>query len=243
MNTALTQTLDGEISGEAPLHIAAERWDVPTVELLVHFGADIHQRREDGRTAHTIAELHGNHEIANWLLSHGAQDELSAFERFLAACARGDRSQAEAMLGAHPDLRGELRSEHHLMLHVPAERGDIKALETMLAAGFDPNAKANDNVTALHRAAMAGRAEAVRVLLAHSADVNALDGMFSATPLVWATEGWRHAASQADYVSTARILIEAGSPLEWVPPEKAPDPEGTQERLAELCRAATAVPA
>ena len=80
------------------------------------------------------------------------------------------------------------------MMHVPAERGNVTALETMLTCGFDPNAKDNEGVTALHRAAMAGHAEAVRVLLAHGASVNALDGMFSASPLVWATEGWRHAS-------------------------------------------------
>jgi len=36
------------------------------------------------------------------------------------------------------------------------------------------------------------------------------------------------------------MLIAAGSSLEWIPPEKAPDPEGTQEQLAALCRAAAA---
>jgi hypothetical protein len=38
----------------------------------------------------------------------------------------------------------------------------------------------------------------------------------------------------------ARLLLAAGSPREWVAPEKAPDPEGTHDRLAELCRAAEA---
>jgi hypothetical protein len=33
--------------------------------------------------------------------------------------------------------------------------------------------------------------EAVKVLLAKGASVNAVDGMFAATPLVWACEGWR----------------------------------------------------
>jgi ankyrin repeat protein len=228
-------------TGDAPLHIVAERWDVPMVELLVKHGADIHQRRTDGRTAHTIAQLHGNPAIAAWLLAHGAQDELSHLERFVAACTRGDRAAAERMLQANPDLRSELRREHHLMMHVPAERGDAAVLETMLACGFDPNAKDNEGVTALHRAAMGGRADAVRVLLSHGAPVNALDGMFSATPLVWASEGWSHDphTNGADHIGVARLLISSGSSLEWTPPEKAPEPEGTQEQLAELCRAAT----
>jgi ankyrin repeat protein len=228
--------------GDAPLHIAAQRWDVPMVELLVRHGADIDQRSRDGRTAHTLAALHGNQQIAEWLRAHGANDELSPLEKFVSACARGDQAQAVEMLRTNPALRGELSREHHLMMHVPAERGDVAALETMLICGFDPNAKDNEGVTPLHRAAMAGSTEAVRVLLAHGASVNALDGMFSATPLVWATEGWTHGAHGGDHLRAARLLIAAGSPLEWNPPEKAPDPEGTQEQLAALCREAAALP-
>jgi ankyrin repeat protein len=112
-------------------------------------------------------------------------------------------------------------------------------LDTMLACGFDSNVRDSDGVTALHRAAMAGRAEATRVLLARGAEVNALDGMFSGTPLVWATEGWRHASGAGiDHVGVARLLIAAGSALEWQPRENAPHPEHTQEQLLELCRAA-----
>jgi len=227
--------------GDAPLHIAAQRWDVAMTELLVRHGADIHRRRGDGRTAHTLAELYGNHEIAEWLRAHGANDELTSVERFASACTRGDRTRAEAMLQAEPHLRDELRTEHHLMMQVPAERGDANILETMLVCGFDPNVTDSDGVTALHRAAMAGRAEAVRVLLTHGAAVNALDGMFSATPLLWAAEGWSHQSDpSADYVAVARRLIASGSSLEWIPPDKAPHPERTQEQLVELCRAAAA---
>ena len=228
-------------SGDAPLHVAAQRWDVAMVELLVSYGSDIHQRRSDGRTAHTLAALHGNDEIAAWLLRHGAKGELSPLERFLSACTSGDRRRAELMLAEYPNLREGLRTEHHLMMHVPAERGDSRVLEVMLDSGFDPNVKDAENVTALHRAAMAGRADAVRVLLAHGASADALDGMFAATPLVWACEGWRHGSrAGADHVGVARLLLAAGSSREWVPPEKAPDPEGTQEQLMELCRAAEA---
>ena len=228
--------------GDAPLHVAAERWDVPMVKSIVGHGADIHQRRADGRTAYTVAALHGNQAVAEWLLANGATDELSLFERFVSACACGDRVRADELLRAHPSLRGELRAEHHLLMHVPAERGDAAILETMLACGFDPNVKDHDGITALHRAAMGGRAEAVRMLLAGGAAVNALDSMFSGTPLLWASHGWRNNPRQADvdYLGVARQLIAAGSSLEWIPPEKAPDPEATEEELSELCRAAAA---
>ena len=88
---------------------------------------------------------------------------------------------------------------------------------------------------------MAGRAEGTRTLLAHGAATDALDGMFAATPLLWAAEGWSHESRPgADFVAVARLLIAAGSPTTWTPPEKAPDPERTQEALIDLCRAASA---
>ncbi len=228
--------------GDAPLHIAARRWDVPMVELLVRHGADIRQRRTDGRTAHTLALLHGNEPVAEWMLAHGAKDESTLLEKFVSVCTRGDAARAREMLAAQPNLRNELSLDHHLMMHGPAERGNAAVLEAMLTCGFDPNAKDKDGVTALHRAAMAGRVEAVRVLLAHGASVSNLDGMFSASPLVWAVEGWsHHAGPDADHIRVAKLLIDAGCSQEWQPPEKAPDPEGTQEKLIDLCRAAAAV--
>jgi hypothetical protein len=223
--------------GEAPLHVAARRWNVAMVERLVERGADVSLRRSDGATPHKIAELHGNPEIAAWLLAHGAVDELSPLERFIAACARADRRAAEAIVAAHPDVQSGLLPEHHVMLHRPAESGNAAVLETMLSCGFETDARDKDNVTPLHRASMGGHVEAVRVLLKHGADVNALDGMFSASPLVWAVEGRRNSKHRgADHIGVARLLIAGGVPLEWIPPPGAPDIESTLERLAELRR-------
>jgi hypothetical protein len=227
-------------AGEAPLHVAARRWDVPMAEALVTRGAGPGRRRADGLTPHTVAELYGNHDVAVWLLGHGATDELTPLERFIAACARGDRPVAAAMLADRPQLRADLTRDHHLMVHRPAESGKADVLETMLENGFDPAVADKDGVTPLHRAAMGGHPAAVRVLLAHGAPVNSKDGMFAATPLVWAVEGRSHAAPGVDHVAVARQLIAAGSELEWSAPDGAPGPERTQEGLIELRRAVAA---
>ena len=55
---------------------------------------------------------------------------------------------------------------------------------------------------------------------------------------MWAVEGREHAKPGAERVAVARELIAAGVPLEWTPPEGAPDPERTIEGLIELRRAA-----
>lgn len=220
--------------GDRPLHLAAQRWDLAMAELLVTHGADVNARRLDGATPHTVAALQGNAEVANWLLENGADDERTPLERFVSACAQGNAAAADALLAANPQFRAELRAEHHRMLDRPAERGEVAALETMLTRGFDPGVGDKDQVTPLHRAAMAGQVEAARVLIAHGAPLDALDGMFAATPLVWAVEGRRHGADGADHVGVARVLISAGSPLDWTPPEGAPDVEGTLDGLAAI---------
>jgi len=228
-------------TGEAPLHVAARRWDVYMVELLVHHGADVSRRRADGCTPHTLASMQGNASAAKCLLDHGAQDELSTLDRFAAACASADLATAQSMLAAQPGLRTDLRPEHHLMLQRPAENGDAAVLETMLACGFNPNSGDKDNVTPLHRAAMGGHPAAVQVLLKHGARVDAVDGMFAASPLVWAVEGRRHATQpESEYIEAARLLIAAGCPMGWTPPDGAPSPEGTLEALDDLCRLASA---
>jgi ankyrin repeat protein len=219
---------------EAPLHVAARRWDVAMVERLVARGADLSRRRADGYTAHALAELHGNRGIAAWLLAHGAVDELSPLEHFIAAAARGDRPAVDAALRDRPELQHTLTPAHHLMLQRPAETGNAAVLETMLHAGFDPSVKDKDGVTALHRAAMAGHPQAVATLLTFGAPIDALDGMFSATPLVWAVEGRTHPAPGSDHVAAARVLIDHGSPLEWHVPPGAPNPERTLDGLRQL---------
>jgi hypothetical protein len=124
------------------------------------------------------------------------------------------------------------------MLHRPAEAGNAASLGTRLACGFDPSTRDKDGVTALHRAAMGGHVEAVRVLLRHRAPVDAVDAMFAAPPLVWAVQGRHHAGAGADHVAVARELIAAGSPIEWTPPPGAPSAEATLEGLVDLRRAA-----
>lgn len=227
--------------GEGPLHTAARRWDLPMVELLIKHGADPAQRRADGYTPHTLAELHGNHAIAEFLLANGAINELSPLEQFIAAAARADRSAADAVLAAHPDVKQQLTIKHHLMLHPHAEHGNAAALTAMLERGFDPNVPDHDGVTALHRAAMGGHPEATATLVRFGARMDALDGMFAGTPLLWAVEG-RQSNRQpgSDHVAVARILIDAGSPLDWVPPPAAPGPERTLDGLRQLRIDATA---
>jgi ankyrin repeat protein len=224
-------------NGETPLHVAARRWDVALVEALVRRGADVSRRRLDGRTPYAVAALNGNRAVADWLRTHGASDELEPVDRLVAACARGDRAAAEAMLATRPALRGEIVAEHYVALHQAAEQGDVAALALMLDCGFDPN-RGDEEIgkTALHSAAMAGRPDAVRLLLVRGASPDTRDREFHGQPLVWAAEGSRsHADRARDYAEVGRLLLDAGSPVEWQSPTEEPA-EGIADVLADWQR-------
>jgi ankyrin repeat protein len=203
-------------TGETPLHVVAARWTVPLAEALVDRGAQVNRRRKDGRTPYAVARLSGNDAVADWLLARGADDDVSAIDRLVGLCSRGDVQAARATVAAHPELPGQIGPEHYDTLYQAAERNDVNALEALLSCGFDPNrGDAAMDMNALHKAAMAGWPDAVRVLLAHGASVEARDREFHATALVAAAEGSRHAAPDRDHAAVGRLLLDAGSPLEW----------------------------
>ena len=204
-------------NGETPLHVVARAWDVPLAEAMVARGADIERKRADGRTPYAVAELNGNRAVADWLLERGASPELSQVDRLVAACSRGDRAAANALLATNPGLRNEITDDHYIAFHQAAERNDVRALETLLACGFDPN-RPDQGIgkTALHSAAMEGWPDAVRVLLAHGASVHVRDREFKGQPLIWAAEGSRTEHREGrDFAAVGRLLLEAGSSVEW----------------------------
>jgi ankyrin repeat protein len=203
-------------NGETPLHVVAANGDIALAEELVSRGAVVDRPRADGRTPHAIAALNGNDELAQWLLAHGAAAELLPVDRMVAACSRGDRETAEAMLHADPGLRDAIGLEHYGALHRAIERNDTHVIEIMLACGFDPNrGDASIGKTALHVAAAEGWPESVRVLLAAGASVAARDDEFHGTPLVWAADGARTRPEGRDHATVGRLLLDAGSPLDW----------------------------
>ncbi len=216
-------------NGETPLHVASRVSDVPIVEMMVAHGADIERRRADGRTPYAVAELNGNRAVADWLLAHGASPELLDVDRLVAACSRGDRTTVEALLARNPGLKDEITDDHYNAFHQAAERNDLRALETMLMAGFDPNRPDGSiGKTALHSAAMEGWPDAVRVLLAHGASVHVRDREFNGPPLIWAAEGSRQGREGRDFVAVGKMLLDAGSPIEWEAPQPEPA-EGINE--------------
>ena len=141
------------------------------------------------------------------------------------------------LLAARPSLRDEITDAHYVALHLAAEQGDVAALALLLDCGFDVNrGDAEIGKTALHSAAMAGRPESVRLLLSRGASPDTRDREFHGQPLVWAAEGSRsHGDRAREYEEVGRLLIDAGSPVDWQLPSAEPA-EGVSEVLAEWQR-------
>ena len=133
--------------------------------------------------------------IATWLLAHGAIDQLTHARtvRRLPAPLHGDRAAAQALQGASNLAHGAAASARNTTCcsHRPAENGNAAVLETILVVVWIRRQRRRQGPrdAAASAPRWADTPEAARVLLAHGAAVNVLDGMFAATPLVWAVEG------------------------------------------------------
>lgn len=90
------------------------------------------------------------------------------------------------------------------VLFKPAAKGDVARISALLASGADPNEHrtAYANRIALHLAAAKSRTEAVRLLIEHGSDVNAVDSG-DGTPL--------HYAACEGNAEIVQLLLQAGA--------------------------------
>jgi ankyrin repeat protein len=226
-----------------PAVYAAVRAACPAelVELLLAHGADPDAPGPDGRSPYRLAVGQGRTDLAALLRRGGAQDDATDIDRFVSACMRADRAEAERLVADHPGLLGRLSdTEQGGAMVQAAEVGGTAAGELMLDLGFPTEARGGDNgATALHAAAYAGSAETVRLLLDRGADIEARDTTYDSTPVGWATVGSgerpRH-NPRPDWVATVRILIEAGASCEGIT-LSPDDPKPPSPEVAQLLRA------
>ncbi|HUR19261.1 MAG TPA: ankyrin repeat domain-containing protein [Vicinamibacterales bacterium] len=157
----------------SPVADAAMRGDADTVRTLVRQGADVNAAQADGMTALHWAALNGDLKMADVLLVAGAGTESLT------------------------------RNGGYTPLHLAASRGHAPVIMRLLEAGSKPKAVTATGVQAIHLAAQAGSADAVRFLIDKGADANARDNTHGRTPLVFA-------ASQ-NRIDAMRMLIEKGA--------------------------------
>jgi ankyrin repeat protein len=153
------------------------------------------------------ARMLGFDDMVQLLLRHA-----SPAQQLLAACAAGDRTSAEAVVSAHPGVIATLTPAQMRLISDRAHAGDAAAVILMLDLGFDALAPGPDDFEAIRWAAFLGNAEMMRALLRHNPPLNVPDRSYGGTPLdnclYGAVHGW--ACESGDFVTTARLLLEAG---------------------------------
>jgi ankyrin repeat protein len=122
------------------------------------------------------------------------------------AARRGDLAAVVKLLKSGAALEATTRVGDYTPLHVASKEGHGAIVKALLDAGASPKALTTSKTTALHLAAGAGNVEAVTALLDRGADVNATEGAWGQTPLIFAAAGNR--------VDAIRLLIRRGAKVD-----------------------------
>lgn len=154
----------------------------------------------------------------------GNDDTLAAMlafatpmQRLRLACRRSDGEGARAVLREHPGLMATLTPNDHRAVTDAAWNGDATAVTLMLSLGFDPATPGHDAGTALHCAAWQGSGDSVAAILgvpAGRALLATRDAHHGGAPLGWCCHGSLHGPAKGEHARIARLLLEAGAPLE-----------------------------
>lgn len=162
-------------AGDQRLVHAAKQQDREVIRALLSQEVDVNATQPDGATALHWAAHWDDLETANLLLRAGAQAQV-----------------ANAYYAVTP-------------LSLACTNGSTAMVELLLNAGASANATLSTGETVLMTASRTGIVDVVRALLAHGADVNAVDGWSGQTALMWAVA--------EEHPEVVRVLVEHGADI------------------------------
>jgi ankyrin repeat protein len=204
--------------GAPLLRAIAVRRSVRHIDALLKAGADPHAQTEAGVSAYRLAMRTGLTDVAERLRAAGAQDALSDEDRFVAACARADASEARRIQALHPELPNSLAAEPGDPLRLlpdSAAWGSDDAVRLMVELGWPIEARGGDwKASALNHAIFRGDAALTAFLLAHGANWREAHGYGSDAlgTLSWASVNEPTDFDRPDWPACARALLAHGLP-------------------------------
>ena len=182
----------------AQIHEAAGLGNLEKVKAcLAQDPKQINAADAKGRTVLACAALSGKKEIVEFLLEHGATEDV------FAAAMAGHTEKVADFLKQDPKLVNAKDSGGKTALHWAALCGQKKVAELLLARKADVNLLDGDGFTALHWAVMFNKTDAAEVLLANGADTTIKVAKFGWTPL--------RLAVIHGYKATAEVLLKGGA--------------------------------
>lgn len=204
-------------------HAILRGQSLEVLKLLVDRGADLEAQDEDGTTPYAMARRLGNKEVSDLLVELGAKPELSVRDEILAAAADGDIDRVRSLAAQHPDavreitdygrqpndgLTGGLSGQ---AFHNMARLGHVAGLRALLDLGVEVDMTNQWNETALHWACVAGRPEAVKLLLERGARTDIRESNHQSEAfgwLCWGSQYWNE--KHGDYPEAARVFLASG---------------------------------
>ncbi len=142
----------------------------PHVAALLKAGADPSARTAAGVGAYSLALQFGLGEVAALLQESGAAEPMAEDDAFIAACARGDETEARRIQSRRPDLPSSLSDPRLRVLPDMIAEGGDEGAKLMVRLGWPIAVRGGDwNASALNLAVFRGHAALTRFLLEHGA--------------------------------------------------------------------------
>lgn len=170
--------LVGYWGGMAPMHLAARQGELDAVKALIEAGADVNQRAVgDKSTPMLVATINGRFDLAKYLLDNGADPNAAQHNGVTPLYAALNCQWAAKALYPQPRAYEQQHTSY------------LELMTALLEKGADPNARLTKKVwyaqydfdqsgvdeagsTPFWRAAYAADVDAMKLLVAHGADVN-----------------------------------------------------------------------
>lgn len=215
VETLLARGADANVkttAGDTPLTLAmrSERKgkNSDVVDLLLAHKADINVKGEDGKTALVSALLGGDKQLAEVLLSKGADvnvvyghEGYNQRETVLHHFA-ADKEMVKFPLSKGADVTVKDFFKR-TPLHLAALNGSVEGAKALLAGGSDVNARDALQETPLFGAAAKGHREVAQLLIDHKADLKPTNALWVQTAL--------HKAVQEKQGEIVKLLISIGA--------------------------------
>jgi ankyrin repeat protein len=220
----------------SPLGWAIYRRHPVHARALLDAGADPTRPTREGLSLYRLALRFGLAEIAALLQAKTNAPEISDDERFVAACACGDETEARAVASRRPDLPAALSAAQLRLLPDMAAAGANDVVKLMVRLGWPIAVRGGDwDASALNLAVFRGDAGLTRFLLEHGAKWTEQHGFGdnASGSLSWAS--CNEPIEGGDWAGCARALLDHGMPRATAIPD---DPEwvliaGVRKRFSE----------